>query len=128
MLLCRLSLEFIFALVQRDNNADGCVDTHLFCFFTCSSTLLAVAKGGGPETPQPEGLGPLLPRRVACLVWMPQLFAVVAELCPTALTPAGDLWAACTAKRDDCITEKERKRNTKPLRGLVIAGRKAWVQ
>lgn len=69
---------------------------------------MAVAEGRGPETPQPERLGPLLPRRVTCLVGVPQLFAVVAELCPAALTPTGDLWAAGTAKRNDCITEREK--------------------
>lgn len=74
-------------------------------FFTCSSTLLAVAEGGGPETPQPEGLGPLLPCCVTCLVGMPQLFAVVAELCPAALTPTGDLWAAGTAKCNDSVSD-----------------------
>lgn len=73
-------------------------------YITCSSALLAVTEGGGPETPQPEVLGPLLPRRVTCLVGMPQLFAVVAELCSAALTPAGDLRAAGAAKRNDCVT------------------------
>lgn len=77
-------------------------------YVTCSSTLLAVAEGGGPETPQPESLGPLLPGCVARLVGMPQLFAVVAELGPAALTSTGDLWAAGTAECNDCVTERER--------------------
>ncbi len=77
-------------------------------YVTCSSTLLAVAEGRGPETPQPEGLGPLLSCCVTCLVGMPQLFAVVAELCAAALAPTGDLGAAGTAKSNDCVTEKEK--------------------
>ena len=80
----------------------------MYLYVTCSSALLAVTEGGGPETPQPKVLGPLLPRRVARLVGMPQLFAVVAELCATAITPTGDLWAAGTAERDDCITRRGR--------------------
>lgn len=75
-------------------------------YVTCGSTFLAVAEGGGPETPQAEVLGPLLPCCVTCLVGMPQLFAVVAKLCPTAFTPTGDLWAAGTAECNDSITER----------------------
>lgn len=73
-------------------------------YVTCSAALLAVAEGGGPETPQPEVLGPLLPCGVTCLVGVPQLFAVVAELRSATFAPTGDLWAAGTAKRNDGIT------------------------
>ena len=76
----------------------------MYLYVTCGSALLAVTEGGRPETPQPEVLGPLLPRRVTCLVGMPQLLAVVAELCSAAFTPTGDLWAAGTAERNDCVT------------------------
>lgn len=74
---------------------------------TWGSALLAVSERGGPETPQPGRLSPLLTRRVARLVGVPKLFAVVAELCPASFTPAGNLGAAGTAERDDRVTKKE---------------------
>lgn len=70
---------------------------------TCGAALLAVAQRRRPEAPQPEALGPLLPRRVAGLVGVPQLLAVVAELCAAALAAARDLWAAGAAKRYDGV-------------------------
>lgn len=74
---------------------------------TWGSALLAVTERRGPETPQPERLSPLLPRRVARLVGVPQLFAVVAELRPASVTPAGNLRAAGTSEGNDCETKKE---------------------
>lgn len=74
---------------------------------TWGSALLAVTERRRPETPQPGRLSPLLPCRVARLVGVPQLFAVVAELRPASTTPAGNLGAAGTAERDDRKTKKE---------------------
>lgn len=74
---------------------------------TWGSALLAVTERGGPEPPQPGSLSPLLPRRVTRLVGVPQLFAVVAELRPTAVTPAGYLWTAGTAEGDDRVAKRE---------------------
>lgn len=76
---------------------------------TCGSTLLAVAEGGRPETPQSETLRPLLARRVTCLVGVPQLLAVVAELRPTALAATSDLRTAGTAKRNNSVAEAGRE-------------------
>lgn len=70
---------------------------------TCGAALLAVAQRRGPEAPQPETLGPLLARRVAGLVGVPQLLAVVAELCAAALAAARELRAAGAAKRYDSV-------------------------
>lgn len=74
---------------------------------TWGSALLAVTERRGPEAPQPGRLSPLLARRVARLVGVPQLFAVVAELRPASVTPAGNLRAAGTAEGDDGVTERE---------------------
>lgn len=49
-------------------------------------------------------LCPLLPRRVARLVGMPQLLAVVAEFRAAALAAACDLRAAGAAECDDGVT------------------------
>lgn len=70
---------------------------------TCGAALLAVAQRRRPEAPQPETLGPLLSRRVAGLVGVPQLLAVVAELRAAALAAARDLRAAGAAKRYDGV-------------------------
>lgn len=74
---------------------------------TWGSALLAVTERRGPEAPQPGRLSPLLARRVARLVGVPQLLAVVAELRPASVAPAGNLGAAGTAEGDDGVTERE---------------------
>lgn len=70
---------------------------------TCSAALLAVAEGRWPDRPQTEALGSLLARCIACLIRVPQLLTVVAELCVAALPAAGDLRTAGTAEGDDCV-------------------------
>lgn len=58
-----------------------------------------------------QGLCPLLTGRVAGLVGMPGLFAVVAELGAAAFSATHQPWTAGTARGDD--GESERKRRTK---------------
>lgn len=75
---------------------------------TCSSALLAVTEGGRAHRSQPEALSSLQPRCIAGLVGMPQLLAVVTELCAAALPAAGDLWTAGAPEGYDCISGKKK--------------------
>lgn len=93
----------------------ACRHWHEIVHATRGSALLAVTERGGPETPQPGSLSPLLPCRVTRLVGVPQLFAVVAELCAAAVTPAGYLWTAGTAEGDDRVAKREEGRQWENL-------------
>ena len=70
---------------------------------TYGAALLAVAERGRPHRPEAQALGPLLARRVAGLVGVPQLLAVVAELRAAALAAARDLGTAGAAEGDDRV-------------------------
>lgn len=70
---------------------------------TCGAALLAVAEGGRADRPQPEALRSLLSRRVTRLVGMPQLLAVVTELCVAALPAAHELGTAGAAESNHCV-------------------------
>lgn len=70
---------------------------------TCSSALLAVAKGGRADRPQAKALSSLLTCCITCLIGMPQLLTVVTELCTTALPATCDLRTTGTPKSYDCI-------------------------
>lgn len=100
---CRRLKRFIEMLAL----CKGCWHWHEIVHATWGSTLLAVTERGGPETPQPWSLSPLLPRRVTRLVGVPQLFAMVAELRPAAVTPTGYLWTAGTAEGNDRVAKRE---------------------
>lgn len=97
---------------------------------TCGAALLAVAQRRRPEAPQPEALGPLLPRRVAGLVGVPQLLAVVAELRAAALAAARDLRAAGAAKRYDGVAGRGERGRKAVGKGAVsqcnTRGQQGW--
>lgn len=76
---------------------------------TCGAALLTVAEGGRAHGPQAETLGSLLARRVARLVGVPPLLAVVAELRAAALPAARDLRTAGTAEGYYCISGKQQQ-------------------
>jgi len=81
-----------------------CVFLQAFRAPTCSPAFLTVAEGGWANGSQAEALGSLLSCCITGLVGMPQLLAVVTELCTAALPAARDLWTAGTPKGYYCIS------------------------
>lgn len=70
---------------------------------TCCSRLLAVANGWRTNCSQAQTLSSLLASSITGLVWMPNLFTVVAELSSTAFTSTCNFRTACTAKGNHSI-------------------------
>lgn len=66
-----------------------------------------------------QGLRPLLASRIACLVGMPGLFAVVAELSTAAFSATNQPGTAGTARGDDGKAERTRKTGTGVINHVV---------
>lgn len=73
--------------------------------------LLAVAEAGRVLGANAQGLCPLLPGHVTRLVGVPDLLAVVAELCLAALPLAGQLGAAGTTVGDHRVPARRERQH-----------------
>lgn len=68
------------------------------------SRFLPITETRSVLGPYSQSLRPLLTRHIACLIWMPYLLAMVAELGLASFPLTGQLWAAGTAIGNNSIT------------------------